>query len=614
MRKVYAKAVRFTESLEHAESFVAVAVPERDLCPRYSGRYFRDLRVGRSPLWLQRALESAGISPVNNVVDTVNYILAEMGQPICAYDADKIANKQISVRLANEGESLQLPDGGQVDLEPSDLVLADAVKVIGLAGISGSQDVAITDATCNVFLECAIFDSSAVRRTTERLNMSSISSYLHECGVDRGLQTQALNNAAFMIKDLCGGEVAKGAIDISTGLQQAPPVGFSLKECNRLLGLDLKGREAADILVALGFEIVHFDHDLMMVRPPTHRIDVSCDSDLIEEIARLNGYDKLPATMPYLPARPAEVAPEAEIQHQVKDLMVSLGFSEIVGDSFISKEDMDRFSIQPERCVELENPLAQDQATLRPSLAPAIVSALKHNLQGGENDLSLFEVAPVFRKGGPDSVPAEGIHLAAGICGTRSWHWREQRGEVDFFDMKGIAERVLATLRMADCRYVAATAPFLHPGRAAAIVDGDAKIGWLGELHPGLCERDGLNARAYLLQLNLKACISQLSPRAAFENRPRFPAMERQLNVIVSLKTLSEEVVETIRATAGAYLESCAVIDHHRGAPAPTGKKSISYRLVFRAPDRILAEGDVDALQDKVGEALQTELGARLLE
>ena len=611
-KKVYPPTVRFSESLDHAESFVKVVVRAREQCLRYTGRCLTDVKIGPSPLWLQRKLESGGLRPINNVVDVTNYALLELGHPLHAFDMDKISNNQIVVRLAEEGEKIDLIDGTKAALTPEDLVIADPTKVIALAGIMGSANSEITESTVNVFLESACFDPLTIRRTARRLGLSTDASYRFERGTDRGRLTAPLNMAAYHIKELAGGEVAKGTIEIGSASAHSKPIGLNLTRLNRLLGVELKGREVADILVALGFEILHFDHNTMMVNVPTHRVDISRDVDLVEEVARLYGYGKIPSTAPYLPARPSETDPETRVEDLARNLLTSLGFSETITFSFISQRETERFSWPASRCLALMNPLAQDQAVLRPSLAPSLLSAMQYNLNRGNNDLKFFEVSHVFRAADNESGREEPLTLCAGMCGVWSWHWRSQRREVDFFDMKGVAEHILAALSLPDCEFLADPPPFLHPGRSARMKCEGLEVGWLGELSPGLRDEYDLRARIYLMEMNLSACLTRTSMKRRFERIPKFPAAERDLAVTLDEEIASREVERTIRAHAGDLLESLRLFDFFRGGSVPKGKKSLTYRLVYRAKDRTLTDAEVDAMQKKVVEALGAKLGAAL--
>jgi len=545
-------------------------------------------------------------------VDVTNYVLLELGHPLHAFDLDKLTNSSIIVRLAQDGETAELIDGTKVTLCAEDLVIADPSKVIALAGIMGAANSAISDSTVNVFLESAYFDPVTIRKAARRLELSTDASFRFERGTDRGRLLSALNLAAYWIKELAGGEVAKGTIDIGGAPPHGKPIGLRLTRLNRLLGVELKGREVADILVALGFEILHFDHDTMMVNVPSHRVDVSRDVDLIEEVARLYGYNKIPSTTPYLPARPAEVAMEARIEGLTRDVMLSLGFNEIITFTFLSSQEIDRFGVPAQERLPLRNPLSQDQAEMRPLMAPSIVSTLQYNLNRGNRELKLFEVSHTFRKSEGEFGREERLTLGAGMTGMSSWHWRAQKREVDYFDMKGVVERLLAALGIAGCEFLPGAPAYLHPGRSARIRCGETEIGWVGELHPLLEEQYDLKSRACLLEVDLTACVSRASLTRKFARIPKFPAVERDLAVVVDELTLSSDIERVIRAQAGELLESTQLFDLFRGGSVPKEKKSLTYRLVYRAKERTLTDEEVDALQKKVLEALSEKFAAAL--
>mgnify|MGYP001043421422 CR=1 FL=1 len=475
----------------------------------------------------------------------------------------------------------------------------------------GARCSEVTENTTNLIIESVYVDPAYIRRTSARLGVSSDTSYRYVRGTDRGALIHPLSQAAYYIREVAGGEVAKGNIDINAWPAQNRPVGVSLSRMNRMLGVDLKGREVADILVALGFEILHFDHDTMMVNVPTYRVDVQRDVDLIEEIARLNGYEKIPVSAPYIQARPVQIDLEAQMEATARDTMTWLGFYEIITYSFISQREVETLSIPLDQCITLQNPLSQEQAVMRPTMTPSMLSAIRYNLNRGNKDLRLFEIGHTYRRTA-DKQREERQKLIAGMCGTHSWHWRNEKRENDYYDLKGIAEQFIGTLGLDKLDFSPMAPGFLHPGRAARISSNGVEIGWLGELHPDLGEAFELRSRVYLLEVDLKACMRRRSPLRRLEDIPKFPPAERDMAFVVQKEINACAVEEVIRSVNEELLEDCRLFDVFRGAPVASGMKSLTYKLIYRAHDRTLTDEEIDAMQEKTVVALEEKFGARL--
>lgn len=612
-KKVYPQTVRFSEALDHTESFASVSIKAREQAPRYAGRYLMNLRPGESPLWMQRALESAGYRPQGVIQDVITFVMLETGQPLMVYDMDKIANKQIIVRRAEEGETAQLLDGSTVELTNDDLVVADPTKIIALCGIMGARGSEVSETTINIFVESSYYDPAYIRRTADRLNITSDMAYRYTRGIDRGALIHPLNQAAFYIKEAAGGEVSKGNLDINAWPAQNRPVGVSLRRMNRMLGLDLKGREVADILVSLGFEILHFDHDTMMVNVPTYRVDVQRDVDLIEEVARLHGYEKIPTTAPYIKAHPVQVDIESQMEGTARDAMSWLGFYEIITYSFISQREVESLSIPLEQCIFLQNPLSQEQSIMRPTMTPSMLSAIRYNLNRGNRDLRLFEIGHTYRKTS-GREREERLKLIAGMTGMSSWHWREQKREVEYYDIKGIAEQFLGTLGLSDYEFLPNPPNFLHPGRAARMTSNGVEVGWLGELHPELMEKFDLRSRVYLLEVDLKGFMRRRRTVHRFEDIPKYPPAERDLAVMVTKDVTAKSVEDVVLQVNEDLLEDCRLFDVFTEPPVPANMKSLTFKLVYRSHDRTLTDEEVDHLQEKTLAMLEEKYGARLRE
>ncbi|MDX2177036.1 MAG: phenylalanine--tRNA ligase subunit beta [Candidatus Sumerlaeia bacterium] len=612
------------ESAVRTEAKVKVTVEAKADCPRYTARLVEDVAVGHSPRWMQVALESAGMRPINNVVDVTNFVLHELGHPLHGFDCEQLAQRHIVVRLAKPGERITTLDGKEAQLATTDLLICDAEKPVALAGVMGGGNSEVGPSTRNVLIESAYFRPSTIRRTAKRLEKSTEASYRFERGTDARRLTLALNRAAQLLAELAGGKVAKGIVDVVGDVPEQPRLTLRLARVAQCLGLELSGREVADILRSLDYEITRGDKDELSVVVPTHRVDVSVEEDLIEDLARIIGYDRIPERLPALAPKTRTSRPVPALRRALRDAFETLGFCEALNFSFGTEAANATVGLADGLQVRVRNPLTADQAVMRRSLVPSLLQNLSHNLNHGVGDVRLFEIAETFAwasaeprtdlpKDTLEPATDERVSCVALLCGGGRASWRSGPAEYDFFDAKGAAEAILARLGIA--RLVverAADVPWLHPGRAARFLVKGQPVLLFGELHPALAKELDLKKRAYLMEIAVTAELAALCTAPAFTEIPRFPAAQRDLALLVDRAVPALELERTIRKAGKELLQSVTLFDMYEGKQVAEGKRSLAFSLVFRAPDRTLQDAEVASAMEAVRSLLEEKHGAAL--
>jgi len=613
-RPLHLPVPRFNEITTPADSLARVSITAWEGCPRYTARIIRHIKVRPSPRWLVHFLESAGLRSINNVVDATNFVLLELGHPLHAFDMDKLAEHQIIVRWAKDGEQIETLDGVKRTLTAGDLVITDPQKVVALAGIMGCGNSEISDSTVNVLLECAYFTPATIRRTAKRLEMQTEASYRFERGTDREKMTLALDRATELIKELAGGEVAKGFIDTFTPWTRPHPVSVEINKVTSLLGIELNGREIADNLARLGFELVSSDRERLRFNIPSHRVDISRDVDLIEEVARIFGYEKIPVVLPYIQSVPAELSLGERIEKILSKELVGMGFCETINYSFVSTRQVRELGFPADDLVGILNPISRDQDVMRPSLIIGLINNFIHNLNRDVYNVRLFEIGSSYHW---DSSAEDGYKeprwLVAGMCGSVVENWLDGEREVNFFDIKGVAENLLSALGIK--RYNIERVKqihWLHPGKSAQFVARGERICWFGEFHPALSSKLGIEQRLYLLEMPLGIVEKVAELRPTFKELPRYPATRRDFAFIVDEEVASLQIERSIRQIGKELVENVTLFDVYRGEQIPAGKKSLAYAVTFRAPDHTLTDAEVNTLQEKIISTLKKQLGITL--
>ncbi|HVM61522.1 MAG TPA: phenylalanine--tRNA ligase subunit beta [Verrucomicrobiae bacterium] len=570
-------AVAVPESGDAVTKHTSVAVEAADLCPRYTARVIRGVKIGPSPAWLKQLLEKVGLRPVNNVVDVTNYVLLECGQPLHAFDYNRLAEHRIVVRRAAKGEKFLAIDGSAHELTSEMLVIADAERAVALAGIMGGKDSEIGDTTTDVLLESAWFLPANVRRTSKRLGLASDASYRFERGADIGSALWASNRAAQLIQQLAGGQVAPGIIDTLAKPVEKRWVRCRYAQVNRLLGIIVPPETVKKIFGGLTLQVVASDAQSCEVEIPTFRVDLEREVDLIEEVCRIHGVEKIPAKMQ--PSTPAVSEFDAKWDSiaRVRQVLTSLGFHEAQNQTLVGDGEL-----------KLQNPLSADQQALRHSLAPGLLANLRTNVSRHQYDVKLFEIGRVFAADGKES-----LHLALAVTGRRqpdAWETAQREAMLDYYDLKGALEDL---------------------GEAIGVVIDTAGI---RQISPAQAKRFDLRDPAYVAELELEPLLSSARRETTFRELAKFPAVVRDVALVVDENQTHADIVAAIEKARNKTLERVELFDIYRGSSIATGKKSMAYSLTFRAADRTLTDAEVNGAHEQLKRSLVQTLKCEIRE
>jgi phenylalanyl-tRNA synthetase beta chain len=603
-------------ALGHADAASAgpltVHIDDARRCPRYCAA-LADVHIGPSPAWLAARLVAAGVRSINNIVDVTNYVLLELGQPLHAFDLATLGGPELRIRTARNGETLTTLDGQVRKLDEEMLVIADRDRAQALAGVMGGRDTEVTAGTTTIVLESAWFLPTSVRRTGKRLGLGTEASYRFERGADIDAAPVALSRACALIVEIGAGTIRPGWVDAYPNVKSRVQVALSLNRARRVLGVALEAADVERILQGLGFETASTTPETWTVTVPSWRVDVSRDVDLIEELARHYGYDRLPATFPALTAVPARVDPAANERSRLSRLATAAGFAEAVTFSFISEKSALEFAGE-DALVAITNPLSELFSVLRPSLLPGLIDAVAHNRRHGQRDVRLFEIGTTFLK---PRGECRTLGLAWTGAATRE-HWSGRARAVDLFDVLGAIETFVQSAGLSlDTR--ATTHPSLTPGRTAelrvATADGrESTAGIAGLVQTALTTARDIPAHdeVFVAEIDLDALASLVDPQAVTVTTPlaRFPSIVRDVSILIDDSLLAADVRGTIQAAAPTTLTRVAEFDRYVGKGIPEGKVSLSYRLTFQATDRTLTDEEVDRATAAVVEALVARHGA----
>ena len=628
-----------TESGPDINTLAKVIVEAPDLCPRYAARVIQGVKIGPSPDWVQQRLTRAGVRPINNVVDATNYVMLELGQPLHAFDLDTLAQQTIIVRRARDGEPFTTLDDIERSLTPNMLVIADAERPVALAGIMGGQNTEVTADTTNILLESAHFDRSSVRKTARANVLSTESSYRFERIVDPAGVIRAADRAAQLMLEWAGGTIATGVIDVAEPLPQGRVIVMRPERVNAVLGTEIPAEEMLSILRSLELG-VREEEGIISVIVSSFRPDLVEEMDLIEEVARIYGYEHIPTTVPGKVEVAGRLAPELEFESRARELLAAAGLFEGLSYSLIDFRRLDAMNLPedaPERAqiVAIRNPKSDEYTHLRPTLFVSLLESLQNNARRNLEDVQIFEIGRIFRTTGgslrfnyargerrvdadvrvqdAEKLPLEQRTAGIALMG-RPWtaRWGGGEAEIDFFWLKGIVEQFLTDMNVLDIEYLPATHPTLHPGRTAEIRAGNRVIGLLGEVHPRVAEQFDLPRRACLAEINLDALMDFAAVERPRPSLSRFPAVDRDIAFLVAVAQPAVTVQQIITAAAGELAESVELFDVYQGTNIPEGQRSLAYRLTFRAPDRTLSDDEVDAVMTRVRQALTDAAGATL--
>ncbi|MBU2488125.1 MAG: phenylalanine--tRNA ligase subunit beta, partial [Proteobacteria bacterium] len=568
----------------------SVTIDSPDHCPRYSARLLLSIAVGPSPFWLADRLISLGLRPINNIVDVTNFVMMETGQPLHAFDFDLLAQNRIVVRTASEGERFTTLDSQEKTLSADMLMICDGERPVALAGVMGGLNSEISGATKNVLIESAYFNPASIRKTARRLGYHTEASHRFERGTDPEGTVSAADRAAQLMLETAGGALVSGVADAHPAPWEGPVIGLSAARTNAILGTEIPAAEIRSLLASVSMEVRELSEDRMEVRPPGFRPDVTRPEDLVEEVARLWGYDRIPVTSPVSTMEAPALDPAREFTARVKDLAVSLGFGETIQYSFASVDSPDRLGLPPDhearRILPIRNPLTEDQAVMRTSLFPGLLETVARNLNQNNRDLWIFEAGKVFLARGADELPDEPQYLVLFMTGSRPGRlWGEKPEPCGFFDMKGAVEGLLAGARIPEPgfeRLAAADCHALVPGRAASVRCRDALLGTLGQVRPEVAAAFGVKAPVFAAELSLDALLLSCADRVRYRPLPRFPATTRDVTLVLDRRVEASQVLARVRAFGHEWMESVDLVDVYEGQAIPEGRKSLSVRVTYR--------------------------------
>ena len=583
---------------EDVNDYIKVRVENTDLCPRYCARVVKNIKIGPSPKWMQRRLASVGIRPINNLVDITNYVMEEYGQPMHAYDLDTIAGHQIVVRNAEKGEKFVTLDGQEREMDDSVLMICDGEKAVGIAGIMGGENSMITDHVQTMLFEAACFDGTNIRKSSKKVGLRTDASGKFEKGLDPNNAQAAIDRACQLVEEMGAGEVVGGMVDVYGKKKEPVRVPFDADAINALLGTDIPEADMLGYFEKIGLE---YDADAKEVIAPTFRHDLFRLADLAEEVARFYGYDNIPTTLPSGEATTGKLSFKNRVEDVAKDIAEFCGFSQGMTYSFESPKVFDKLLLDEDdvlrQAIPIMNPLGEDYSIMRTISLNGMLTSLATNYNRRNKNVRLYEMGNIYL---PKSLPLtelpdERMQFTLGMY-----------GEGDFFSMKGIVEEFFEKvgLHKKETYDPNAGKNFLHPGRQANIIYEGRVVGYLGEVHPQVADNYGIGERAYVAVIDMPEIVELATFDRKYEGIAKYPAVSRDISMVVPKEILVGQIEEVIEKKGGAYLESYKLFDLYEGAQIKPGFKSVAYSITFRAKDRTLEEADVSAAMKKILKAL----------
>lgn len=597
--KVKSPKFKISEAGQKINKFLRVEVRDKELCPRYMARVIQDVKVAESPDWLKKKLERAGLRSINNIVDITNYLLLEMGQPMHAFDGDLIKDQTIIVRRANPEEKVVTLDGKERVLDGETLVIADSEKVIAVAGIMGAANTEVSLGTKTVVLESAYFNPVSIHRASKILKLRTESSIRFEHGVDWEVVEEALDRGAALIAELAHGTIMRGKIDAKRKEMKAKEVDLRLARLNRILGTEIDSTEAISILKRLGFEVKKSKNNILKVKIPLFRShDIEREIDCIEEIARIYGYGKIKTTMPKTVFFGKTVCFESDLRNKVRQILVGCGLFETQTYSMLSPSDFQLTGIPEKMGIKISNPLSVEESILRTHLLPGLLKVAVHNVNRQIENVFIFEIGKVFSNS-QDKIPGERWSLGGVLLGSPFMSALD-KGEVDYFYVKGIVENIFSALGIILPKIKESEHFLLQPGKGAEIPG----VGIFGALHPDIQRNYGLVKQAYFFEFDLEAIFKLVPQSKKYHPLPKFPFVARDISMFVPKDLENQKILEVIYDTGGDLVENAFPFDKFQD--------SLAYRIIYRHPERTLTEEEVNRKHQEIIQALKSKLLVRI--
>ena len=611
---------RMAENQDCIGDHTSVRIEAPDHCPRYAARLMTDITVAPSPFWLQDRLRSVGLRPINNLVDITNFVMLETGQPLHAFDFDRLADHRIVVRTARPGEKFTTLDGKERQLTPDMLMICDGEKPVAVGGVMGGLNSEIADGTSRVLLESAYFDPVSIRKTAKNLGLNTDASHRFERGVDPHGTLVALDRAAALMIELGRGKLVEGVIDVCHELPKPGSIHLDVQAANRTLGIRLDAGQMTDLLRSVEFRVDAAGDNELRVTVPSFRVDVHRPQDLMEEVARLWGYDNIPVSFAAIPAS-SRIAEKSWIQRQrICENMAGLGFNEAINYSFIHKDSCDRIGLGEDdvrrRMVEILNPLSEEQAVLRTSLIPGLLETMQRNLARQTRTMKLFEVGKVFFSRGANRQPEE-IEMLVGLwTGDRSPSgWFGKSKACDFYDLKGVVESLFMGLHLRSARFTKlpeAECTFTQPGASARIMLADNQVGIIGQISSRVLDAYNLKQPAFVFEVDFDRLVENIPDAIVAQPLPKYPATARDATLIVDQDIEAQTLIAKVKAMDQPLLEDVHIFDVYQGKPVPENRKSISLRLTYRSAHETLEDEAVNRIHQEITGRLVASFNADL--
>ncbi|OEF95617.1 phenylalanine--tRNA ligase subunit beta [Desulfuribacillus alkaliarsenatis] len=618
-KQVKKPQVEMTElEQEHIDKLITLDVQDSELCPRYAGRIVKGVTIGPSPMWLRNRLQAAGIRSINNIVDITNLILLEYGQPLHAFDYDRLANQKVVVRRAKANEMIKTLDEIERKLTEDMLVIADDKEAIAIAGVMGGYDSEVTSETKNIFIESACFNSVSVRKTSTAFGLRTEASIRFEKGTDPNIVTEAVDRAAVLMAQLGGGEIVQGIVDSSPGEVQNSPVAIEVNRINQRVGTELTKEQMIEIFNRLQFTVKE-QGDELLVSVPTRRRDITIAEDLSEEVARLYGYENIPTTLPIGQSTQGRLTDEQQARRRVRDCLISAGWYEAVSYSFINPNRVTELELNDDiyqKMIPLKMPLSEERSHLRTTMLPSMLELAQYNSNHKNEAIKLFELGKVFRpKELPlKELPEEKITVAGIAYGNiNGLHWSNQTQAVDFYYVKGVLEQLFSYLGLnqSGISYRPVTKPALHPGQTAVIEINGEEVGYIGQLHPKVIKQFNL-PKTYYFELDYEKLLEHANFKIQYQSLPRYPAIKRDIAMVIAEETNASDIMDTIKKSGGDLLIDIQLFDVYAGKGIEAGKKSLAFSLTYRNREKTLTDEEVQVSIDSILAELESKWQAEL--
>ena len=606
------------EESEDAAEQTSVIIERSDLCPRYVAKLIFGVKISPAPFWMRRRLQAVGVRSINNIVDVTNYVMLELGQPLHAFDFERLEGRGIVVRTANPGEFFTTLDGIVRPMPEETLMICDRKKPVALAGIMGGLNSEVEPETTNILLESAYFEPMGIRRTSKRIGLSTEASLRFERGIDPNGCLRAAGRAAALMAECGGGSLIRGAVDNYPRRIESSKVSLRVPRVNQILGTSIPAREIRQYLRNLQLEVEPQGPDAFAVTPPTFRVDLQREIDLIEEVARLQGFGRIPVTLPSGRVSAEKKTKGQRAAERSRNLLSAFGFWEVITYSFISPKVLQDLKLPPAdkraKTLRIHNPLGEDQSVMRTTLIPGLLQVVCQNAHRQNLDLKLFELGRVFFPREGKDLPEEMEAMSGVLTGLREEEtWAKPKAECDFFDLKGALETLLDGLGVTGYQFLPERDdPFLHPGKACRIEVNKRSLGIMGEVHPDVGAAFEVTQKLFLFELNFQNLVESCQESRSFKPLARFPAVTRDLALIVDEKVAAGDILHTLWQANVGLIAEIKIFDLYRGKPIPPGAKSLAFRIKYRRDDRTLTDAEVNEFHQKMIELLANRYGAVL--